>query len=295
MARALTVLALLAGVLVAAALPVAGQERLVRGLHDGRAYRLFVPATVTPARPLVIGLHGCAQTPDDFALGTRLNKAAGRRGLPVFYPAQSPFANPARCWNWFDFSRGPAGGETGEILTLVREVARTNGLDASRLVVIGFSAGGYMAINVTCAAPTMVVGVGIMAGGPYRCAESALGAVTCMRGEHLSGPTAAARCPGVTGHTRASLWHGDGDSVVSPANLTALAAMFAKTQGSVAGAPESVDGATRTPYRAQDRVTMETWLVRGMGHAWSGGDPRGSHTFPSGPDATEAMLRFLVD
>jgi hypothetical protein len=32
-----------------------------------------------------------------------------------------------------------------------------------------------------------------------------------------------------------------------------------------------------------------------MGHAWSGGDARGSHTFPPGPDATEAMLRFLVD
>jgi poly(3-hydroxybutyrate) depolymerase len=43
------------------------------------------------------------------------------------------------------------------------------------------------------------------------------------------------------------------------------------------------------------RLVLETWLVRGMGHAWSGGDARGSHTFPPGPDATEAMLRFLAD
>jgi poly(3-hydroxybutyrate) depolymerase len=31
-----------------------------------------------------------------------------------------------------------------------------------------------------------------------------------------------------------------------------------------------------------------------MGHAWSGGDQRGTHTFPSGPNATERMLDFLL-
>ena len=38
----------------------------------------------------------------------------------------------------------------------------------------------------------------------------------------------------------------------------------------------------------------EAWLVREMGHAWSGGDPRGTHTYPAGPPATERMLDFLL-
>jgi len=39
---------------------------------------------------------------------------------------------------------------------------------------------------------------------------------------------------------------------------------------------------------------VQAWLIEGMGHAWSGGDPRGTHAYPSGPNATEAMLDFLL-
>src|SRR4029077_3160357 len=60
-----------------------------RGVREGRVYRVWVPARVQPARPLVVALHGCWQTPEDFALGTRLNAAAEARGLVVVYPAQS--------------------------------------------------------------------------------------------------------------------------------------------------------------------------------------------------------------
>ena len=286
-------------VLAFAVTPTRGEERFLSGVHQGRAYRLYVPSTPIPARPFVVALHGCAQTPEDFALGTRLNRAAARRGLVVLYPAQSAFANPARCWNWFESARGGgAGGETQEILALIREIARAHGLDGQRAVVIGLSAGGYLAVNLTCAAPTIVVGLGVMAGGPYRCADNARAAMRCMRGERLDGAAAATRCVPADRRAplaRVSLWHGDGDSVVSPANLVALADMFRRLTGSEPGPPETVPGATRTVYRAHDRAVMETWLVHGMGHAWSGGDPRGSHTYPSGPDATEAMLRFLVD
>ena len=35
-------------------------------------------------------------------------------------------------------------------------------------------------------------------------------------------------------------------------------------------------------------------LVQGLGHAWSGGDPRGTHAWALGPPATDLMLDFLV-
>jgi poly(hydroxyalkanoate) depolymerase family esterase len=286
------------GLLVAliAGVPAGADERVVRGFHQGRAYRLYVPALPAPDRPLIVALHGCSQTPDDFALGTRLDKAAARRGLRVLYPAQRRFDNVARCWNWF----APADGETTAILALARETLRTTGSDDTRIVVLGLSAGGYMAVNLTCAAPDLVVGVGVMAGGPYRCAHGAAGAISCMRGEHLDGSAAAVRCKEATGKSptaRASLWHGDGDSVVSPANFVALTEMFvALREPRPSGVTERHDSVVRSLYRTDGdgAAVLETWFVLGMGHAWSGGDARGTHTYPAGPDATEAMLRFLL-
>jgi poly(3-hydroxybutyrate) depolymerase len=38
----------------------------------------------------------------------------------------------------------------------------------------------------------------------------------------------------------------------------------------------------------------ELLQVDGLGHAWSGGAPGGSHTDPRGPDATEAIWRFFA-
>jgi poly(hydroxyalkanoate) depolymerase family esterase len=283
---------------------------VVYGSHRAQQYRLSLPDAPVAGQPLVVALHGCAQTPDDFALGTRLDRSAARRGLRVLYPAQARTKNAARCWNWFTVSSARGGAEVDELVELIRHVRQSRRFDTAGAVVIGFSAGAYMAVNLACAAPDLVLGIGTSAGGPYSCAATAGGAIGCMRGERLDGAEAASRCGNVHPRLRTSLWHGEDDSVVSPANLGALTMMFARLhglmpdasgRGSAApgarpGATERLDGARRTVYRTRDgHAVIESWLVSRMGHAWSGGDPRGSHTYPAGPDATEAILRLLVD
>jgi poly(hydroxyalkanoate) depolymerase family esterase len=269
------------------------------GTHDGRAYRLYVPSA--PTGSLVIALHGCWQTPEDFAVGTRLNEAAERRGLVVVYPAQGRGDNPYRCWNWYAaHSHTAAGGETGEILAIARHVRRERGLKDPRVIALGFSAGGFMAVNLVCAEPRLITGVGVMAGGAYRCGVGAEGAIQCMRGQVGDGATAAQSCLAVTGArvlpVRASLWHGALDSVVHAANLSALETMFARAIGMGSSATESRDGAVTSVYRdRRGAPVVETWLIRAMGHAWSGGDARGTHTYPQGPRATDRMLDFLLD
>jgi poly(hydroxyalkanoate) depolymerase family esterase len=300
MARGLSLVGLLALLLVGPA-HAADDGAFKQGALGGRAYRLYVPqrAAAGPL-PLVVALHGCFQTPEDFAVGTRLNAAAERRGLLVLYPAQRPRDNASRCWNWFEREHQArvGGGETAEILALVAEVQRTHAVEPGRVVALGLSAGAFMAVNLLCAAPDLVAGVGAVAGGPYRCGLGWDGALACMRGFKLDGAAAAAACLAASGRRtlalRASLWQGALDTFVAPANLTALETMFARLAGVSSGVTERQDGVLHSLYRdAEGRGVVETWLVPDLGHAWSGGDPRGTHTAPWGPNATDLMLDFL--
>jgi len=279
-----------------------------KGRLGDRLYRLYVPrALAVPndapraegARvPLVVALHGCWQTPEDFALGTRLNEVAERRNLVVLYPAQGRRDNISRCWNWFE-PAAMAGSETNQLITLVRHVVKEQRA-ADRVIVLGFSGGGFMAVNLGCHAPALVRGVGVAAGGPYRCGVGVDAGLQCMLGQQVNGEKSATECRGAMGassaRVRASLWHGSNDVVVNPVNLDALALMFARLAGVTASTEDRREGAVYSLYRdASGRPWLETWLIPGMGHAWSGGDIRATHTYPPGPSATERMLDFLLE
>ena len=45
---------------------------------------------------------------------------------------------------------------------------------------------------------------------------------------------------------------------------------------------------------SNDDEVQTYWKIGGMGHAWSGGDPAGSHTDPRGPSASVAMYTFFM-
>lgn len=297
--RALASVVLAAGLSGAAGPASGGGGEFARGVHEGRAYRLFVPPAGPGPLPLIIALHGCWQTPEDFALGTRLNEAATERRLLVLYPAQGPRQNASRCWNWFE-PTGPRRGaeEVAEILALVAVVRAEHRVDAGRVLAVGFSAGGFMAVNLACAAPDLVAGVGVVSGGPYRCGVGPAGALQCMRGV-VDGAASARACLAAMGRKphglRASLWHGAEDPVVSPRNLDALVTMFAPLTDMASGVTNVRDAALYSIYRdGRGSPVIEAWLVRSVGHAWSGGDARGTHTAPWGPNTTDLMLDFLL-
>ena len=78
---------------VAQAVPAAAPrgsftEMRFAGPTGSRSYKLYVPACAEAgvALPLVVMLHGCTQSPDDFAAGTRHERVGRARRLPGLLP-----------------------------------------------------------------------------------------------------------------------------------------------------------------------------------------------------------------
>ena len=268
------------------------------GNHAGtRPYKLYIPAGYAgDPLPLVVMLHGCTQTPDDFAAGTRMNSLADERKCFVLYPAQTPAANRSRCWNWFQRSDQRRGeGEPAIIAGMTRECMARYAIDARRVYVAGLSAGGAMAAVMGAAYPDLYAAIGIHSGLAVGTAHDVPSAFAAMQG------TPSATRPGrgkATGPVPTILFHGDRDATVHPRNGEQLiqesvqpdAATRSVERGRVPGG----HAYTRTTYSdSQGRAIFEHWVVHGAGHAWAGGSAHGSYTDPKGPDAAREMVRFF--
>lgn len=266
------------------------------------AYKVYVPAgyDADPARrfPLVVMLHGCTQSPDDFAAGTRMNALADQQGLLVAYPAQSANANGSKCWNWFrpqDQLRGK--GEPALIAGVTGQVGDDYRVDPARVYVAGLSAGAAMAVVLGRTYPELFAAVGVHSGLPYGAAHDVGSAFAAMKGggARVTDTGAHAFVPTI-------VFHGDRDHTVSHANGRAVIAQLGG--GGVAGLVRSPDETgiasgghryTRTRYAdAAGRTLVEDWRVHGGGHAWMGGSANGTYTDPQGPDASAEMLRFFL-
>jgi poly(hydroxyalkanoate) depolymerase family esterase len=271
-------------------------------------YKLFVPhGLADPAPPLVVMLHGCTQSPDDFARGTRMNVLAQEYGYVVAYPAQSKRRNATQCWNWFrsaDQKRGR--GEPALISGLVRHLVNVHGLDARRVYAAGLSAGGAMAAVLAAAYPDVYAAIGVHSGLPVGAAHDLPSAFAAM--SRRSAHVATSASPSNARAVPAIVFHGDCDTTVDPCNGGAVVSQIAAGDGGAAPARTPlheirengcVTGGrsyTRTVYRdGAGTVVAEQWLVHGGGHAWFGGDASGSYTDPSGPDASAQMLRFFSE
>src|SRR5450631_1441941 len=264
-------------------------------------YKLYIPARTRGRRTsMLVMLHGCGQTPEDFATGTRMNDLADEHGFLVVYPAQSASANAFTCWNWFlGKNQAREAGEPAVIAGITRKVAAEHGVDAARTFIAGLSAGGAMAIVLGATYPELFSAVGVHSGLPYRAAHDAASAMAAMRGS-----TPRRDSKGVTHATPTIVFHGDRDTTVNVGNGSAIVdqavANAERDVGPLHKAIQegiSVDGRayTATTYRASGAASIvEYWVLHGAGHAWSGGFSKGSFTDESGPDASVEMVRFFM-
>ena len=270
--------------------------------RGSRDYKLFVPSTYsitqTPRPALLVMLHGCHQSADDTAAGTRMNVLAEQHGFLVAYPQQAVRSNGSKCWNWFlpeEQERG--GGEPAVIAGITTEVSTEFNVDLDRVFVAGLSAGGAMAVIMGETYPELFAAIGVHSGLPFRAAHDAASAFSIMRG----GADLQARGSTNRSHARRTIvFHGDRDPTVNIRNSEAIVAHVLAARGSEPSIVRTSTGETRgrrftcTVYADEAHHDfLESWVIHEGGHAWSGGSQAGSHTDVSGPDASAEMVRFF--
>lgn len=263
------------------------------GTKGSRGYRLYVPAKQPEgAMPLIVMLHGCTQSPEDFAIGTGMNALAEEFGCLIAWPAQPQGANAQKCWNWYqpgDQARGH--GEPALIAGIVSDILRDHPADPAQVYAAGLSAGGAAAAIMGAAYPDLFAAVGVHSGLPVGGAQDVASALAAMRGGTPGKPLSRA-LPTI-------VFHGLADTTVNPANGVAVVAQALELQGDLSQVTVSgrSDHGRRFQHIRHDdasgRSMIEHWQIEGAGHAWSGGQTGGSYTDPKGPDASREMLRFF--
>ncbi|MEO6365229.1 MAG: PHB depolymerase family esterase [Luteimonas sp.] len=266
-----------------------------------RTYKLYIPsnharASDKPA-PLVVMLHGCTQTPDDFAAGTRMNLLAEQHGFLVVYPAQAANANGSKCWNWFraeDQARDR--GEPAIIAGITRDVASKHRVDEQRIFVAGLSAGAAMSVILGATYPELYAAVGAHSGLAYGAAHDMPSAFGAMQGGSAPRTLAQHAVPTI-------VFHGDGDHTVDAKNGAAIVEQALAGRPDAARLRNTVQTGTSPRGRGYRRTVhadaaghslVEEWVLHGGAHAWSGGSAAGSFTDGIGPDASAEMVRFFL-
>jgi poly(hydroxyalkanoate) depolymerase family esterase len=260
-----------------------------------RTYKLYIPSGYHgQALPLIVMLHGCTQSADDFAAGTRMNLIAEEHTCFVAYPEQPREANAAKCWNWFrpsDQQRGE--GEPSLIEGITRQITGYYSVDPQRIYIGGLSAGAAAAAVMGATYPDVYAAIGVHSGIACGAAHDIASAFAAMRQGHLSTSSSQeAVVPTI-------VFHGDRDNTVHPRNGDHIIPpeRTVNLQKHVhRGRAPAGHAYTRTMHTdTTGRTLFEHWEIHGAGHAWSGGSPAGSYTDPRGPDAAREMLRFFLE
>ena len=198
----------------------------------------YVPDQIEASPALVVVLHGCGQTAAGYDYGAGWSTLADRYGFcPLLFPQQQAASNPQRCFNWFlpaDTERDR--GEACSIRQMIDAMVSQHGIDRRRVFVTGLSAGGAMTAVMLATYPgcSPAGGGASTTGLPYRAAtnvqEAFDGMFQCAPRPARAWGDLVRAASRIAGRGRVSVWHGDADVTIKPANAGEIIKQWSDVQ-----------------------------------------------------------------
>jgi feruloyl esterase len=234
----------------------------------------YAPEHLPPNAPLVIALHGCTQSADEYDHGSGWSSLADSFGFAVIYPQQQPANNPRSCFSWFlpgDIVRDH--GEALSIREMVEHAIATFAADRRKVFVTGLSAGGAMASVMLATYPEVFAGGAIIAGLPYGSANNVQQAFEAMftEQEHAA-QVLGDRVRAASRHRgpwpKISVWHGTSDPIVNPSNGEDIIRQWANVHGLDRPSYQELIGShtVRIWSHANGEALIEAFSISNMAH-----------------------------
>jgi polyhydroxybutyrate depolymerase len=141
-------------------------------LGGSRPFKLFVPSTYNASFrvPLIIALHGFAQSGAKFEKYLNLTPIAEARGILYVHPDGSADKTGTRFWNATPECcdiHSPKVNDDAYLMSIINEVSKNYAVDPERIYFIGHSNGGFMANRMACTHADVIAAVVSLAGGSY--------------------------------------------------------------------------------------------------------------------------------
>jgi poly(hydroxyalkanoate) depolymerase family esterase len=291
------------------------------GIYGTRNYKVFIPSGVTKASkaPVVVMLHGCEQTAEEFAKGTRIAEFAEKEKFIVLLPEQNPAYNSFKCWNWVMPVNNSRMGEPQAIIEMLDAVIAKYSANSERVYAAGMSAGASMVSILGNCFPERFKALGSHDGTQYYASYTGLDfAEVVLNGASVPTNIAARTgysCSLYGGANRPTkmpiiIFHGMNSPLMSPVHAFQIENEFKAfndllDDGSqnnsyfkskaVIDVPDSKTYGYNlyTTTNQENQVLIERYMVNTLGHDWSGGVANLPYNDPKGPDATALIVKFF--
>ncbi len=239
----------------------------------------YIPQQVAEAPPLVVVLHGCAQSAGDIARLSAWNKLADHHQFVVLYPQQKSTNNIQKCFNWFvqeDIEKGK--GENLSIKHMIDQMVEDHQVDTSKIFITGMSAGGAMTSVLMSVYPQYFQAGAIMSGVPYGGATNLADAISLMGGGIQKPGEEWAQLvkdqnPGFEGsYPRLVIFQGTDDPIVKAQNADELEKQWSALHG-LSEASSEKKALDKHPsvqfsyWKNDGKKVLVRYDIDGLGHA----------------------------
>ena len=256
----------------------------------GLAMFEWIPADLPANAPVVVVLHGCFATAALYDDETGWPALAERWKVALIFPAQVAANEPTNCFRFWDPADNTRGnGEAASIKQMIDRTLEVHGGDPHRVFVMGHSGGGLFTSVLLATYPDVFAAGAIVAGGPYGCGDE--GAIAlgpdgdkspvrggeCVDGSvdrtpQQWGDLVRQAVPGYTGAMpRVSIWHGTGDTMVSPKNLAEIMEQWTDVHG-IDQIPDVTNEVRGYPHAVftdgKGNALVETYSLTDQSHGW---------------------------